>query len=87
MRCLATLRKRKQRERMTEEKQRSERAHDVDRHCAVEEYSESERNRKSMEASRLGDKAVTTPLIFALCTARSKSERSVTSRFILGITQ
>ena len=68
VRPLATLRKRKQ-------------ARNIDRHhCTVEEYSESERKSKSIEASRLGDKAVTT---LALCTAQSKLERSATSRFIL----
>ena len=64
---------------------RSERARDVDRHHRA--ICESERKRKSTETSRLGDKAVTTPSIFAVYAAWSKLERSATSRIILGIAQ
>ena len=47
VRRLVTLRKRKQKEMMTEEKRRNERARDIDSHsCTVEEYSESERRER-----------------------------------------
>ena len=74
--------------RMTEEKRRSESAHNVHtHHCAVEEYSKSERESLLLLGFFIGDKAVTIPSIFALCTAWSKLERSATfsiPRFIFG---